>query len=119
METRQPHAVVPPLGRAAALDAGVPVRLQWIVDMGAEQAEALLPDLFARSLRDHVVALAAAFRRAFSVEASSWCRHDDGLVTAATNAFVAGLLGRLQQHFIAHAATLDRDADLHGGMPDA
>lgn len=110
METRQPHAVVPPLFGGAARDSGVPVRLQWFVEMGAEQADTLLPVLSAINLHSRLADLSKAFRRTFVAEAAARGSYDEGAATAATDAFIAGLLGRLQQHLIAHAAPAARAA---------
>lgn len=100
--SRTTSAVVPAIERAPAFAVPFPLELQWAVDLGVTLAEELVPTLGKVSLHSVVRESTWNLKRAMESGAALLPnRTDDRVLSAAVDAYLAGLLGRVQQHLIA------------------
>lgn len=94
-------AVIEGFDNAPPLDTNAPIELQFAVDLGAVCADAWLELKGEVRLHDYAAFQVDAFVRGLNAS-----MHDNGdidthHVTVSGHAFVAGLLGRVQQHLFA------------------
>lgn len=106
-------AVLEGFDNAPPLDTGVPVGLQFAVDLGAICADAWLELKGSVRLHEYTAHQADAFARALESAMRSDDTSGDALDahTVAMNrqAFAAGLMGRVQQHLLAALGLVTRD----------
>lgn len=94
-------AVIEGFDNAPPLDTSAPIELQFAVDLGAVCADAWLKLKGEVRLHDYAAFQVDAFVRGLNAS-----MHDNGdidthHVTVSGHAFVAGLMGRVQQHLFA------------------
>ncbi|MCS6473796.1 hypothetical protein NX871_28210 [Burkholderia thailandensis] len=94
-------AVIDGFDNAPPLDTGAPIELQFAVDLGTVCADAWLELKGEVRLHDYAAFQVDAFVRGLKAG-----MHDDGevdmhRVAVSGHAFVAGLMGRVQQHLFA------------------
>ncbi|AJY43609.1 hypothetical protein I6G56_06380 [Burkholderia humptydooensis] len=94
-------AVIEGFDNAPLLDTGAPIELQFAVDLGTVCADAWLELKGEVRLHDYAAFQVDAFVRGLNAS-----MHDNGdvdtyRVTASGHAFVAGLMGRVQQRLFA------------------
>ncbi|ACQ97841.1 hypothetical protein M218_00430 [Burkholderia pseudomallei MSHR338] len=94
-------AVIEGFDNAPPLDTNAPIELQFAVDLGAVCADAWLELKGEVRLHDYAAFQVDAFVRGLNAS-----MHDNGdidthHVTVSGHAFVAGLMGRVQQHLFA------------------
>ncbi|ABN90607.1 hypothetical protein V4E86_06760 [Burkholderia pseudomallei] len=94
-------AVIEGFDNAPPLDTNAPIELQFAVDLGAVCADAWLELKGEVRLHDYAAFQVDAFVRELNAS-----MHDNGdidthHVTVSGHAFVAGLMGRVQQHLFA------------------
>ncbi|WP_454731132.1 MULTISPECIES: hypothetical protein [Cupriavidus] len=103
--SRTKTAVIPAIAHAPARDAHVSLAHQWAVDVGIATADDALSQLGTIPLHVFVPGCAARFQDVVQQAAA-----DVGRVVSAADlrafvdAYVAGLLGRLQQYLLAGLA---------------
>ncbi|MGT2505607.1 hypothetical protein [Cupriavidus basilensis] len=99
---RTKTAVIPAIAHAAARDALVGLQYQWAVDLGIETADGCLQQLGQIPLHVFVPGCAMSFRASLQRAAAEAGQAVPAAeLAAAGDAFVSGLLGRLQQYLLA------------------
>lgn len=110
--TRTTAASVPAIERAPGFCVAFPVGLQWAVDLGIGAAEDVLPHLGRLRLHEFLKATAQQFKQALLTGAKHLPESPgEAVIAASVDAYMAGLVGRLQQHLIAGLG-LPFDADM-------
>ncbi|MCS3395412.1 hypothetical protein NX868_06935 [Burkholderia thailandensis] len=101
-------AVIEGFDNAPPLDTGVPAELQLFVDLGATGADEWIDLKGAVRLRDYAATQVSALANELTAiaEEGDFERHR---VQASSEAFVAGLLGRVQQRLFAALGVNPRD----------
>ncbi|MHA7681985.1 hypothetical protein [Cupriavidus sp. PET2-C1] len=100
--TRTKTATVPAIKRAPSFCVAFPLELQWAVDLGVGAAEEMLPYLGRLRLHELMRDSAQQLKRALLSGAKLVPEPpDERLIAASVDAYMAGLVGRLQQHLIA------------------
>jgi hypothetical protein len=82
------------------LDTGRPANLQFAVDLGALCADAWLEFSGIVRLHDYVTRQTEAFVQGLQSSAQTLQRWDTPHIAVARDAFVAGLIGRIQQYLL-------------------
>lgn len=99
---RTKTAVIPAIAHAPARDAFVGLQYQWAVDLGIETADGCLQQLGEIPLHVFVPGCAMSFRASLQrAGAEAGQAVPAAELVAAGDAFVSGLLGRLQQYLLA------------------
>ncbi|ULX55230.1 hypothetical protein A9P79_25680 [Cupriavidus taiwanensis] len=109
--------MIPAIPHAPARDALVSLAYQWAVDIGIALADDCLPQLVEIPLHVFLAGCADQFRKVVQQAAAEMGQAvPPAELPAAVDAFVAGLLGRLQQYLLAglaDPARVDARAPMH------